>query len=54
MINRKQDERDRKDDMQQRATGAGAGVGAGAGAGVGAGADANPGPLSYLGSPATL
>lgn len=48
MINRKQDERDRKDDMQQRATGAGAGVGAGAGA------DANPGPLSYLGSPATL
>lgn len=50
MINRKQDERDRKDDMQQRATGAGAGVGAGAGAG----ADANPGPLSYLGSPATL
>lgn len=50
MIIRKQDERDRKDDMQQRATGAGAGVGAGAGAG----ADANPGPLSYLGSPATL
>lgn len=48
MIIRKQDERDRKEDMQQRATGAGAGVGAGAGA------DANPGPLSYLGSPATL
>lgn len=46
MIIRKQDERDRKEDMQQRATGAGAGAGAGA--------DANPGPLSYLGSPATL